>query len=123
MGRGNVEVQAIKNNQAKDDKDSKHRTVTKPAATRSKKKDAATNQNGAPSFPNLVALMNQLTSHSASPPKSTTNATSVTPDIRKNTADGDVSVSGSFHSVDMDDPGINLNENGMPRVREASGRQ
>ena len=51
----------------------------------------------------------------ASPPKSTDNATLVTPDIQNtSTADEDVSVSKSFKLIDMDDTGSNpdLNASG-----------
>ena len=97
MGRGNAEV--IKDNQSKDNKDSKHRTtLTKnSAATRSKAKGSAqTNQaKNADLFPSKSARRtnHQLTDPAASPPKPTNDVVVVTPDNRNPiNVDGDNSV-------------------------------
>ena len=122
MGRGNADAQVIKNNQSKDNKDSKHNLTASNnvAATRSKTRVAATNQENV-NLPlsKLAGLTNQLTVSVASPPKSTKNATLVTPDIRNSsTAYGDVSVSDSFKLTNMDDtesnPGLNASGSTAP---------
>ena len=107
MCRGNADGQVIKKNQSKDNKDSKHTRPpsTNPAATRSKTKVAAMNQENVNSpLSKSVGQTNQLTFSVASPLKSTNNASLVTPDIRYTSmADDNVSVSGSFKLTDMYD--------------------
>ena len=101
MGR-NAEGQAIKDNQSKDNKDSKHHrtSLTKnSAATRSKTKGLTMNQNAGLS-PSKSA--GSTTPHpsvpAASPPKPTNDVKAVTPDNRKLDADGENSIK-SFTSL------------------------
>ena len=108
MGRGSPDL--IKDNQSKDNKDSKHwATLTKnSAATPSKTKVLATNQNAGLSSSKSAGSTNHYsTVPVASPPKLMNCVTAVTPDNRKPiVVDGDDSVK-LFQLIDMGDKGSN----------------
>ena len=105
MGRGNSDL--IKDNQSKDNKDSKHRkTLTKNStATSSKTKVLATNQKAGLSPSKLAGSTNHHpTVPAVSPPKPTNNVMAVTPDNQKLIeVGGEDSVTESFTSIDMGD--------------------
>ena len=103
MGRGNSDL--IKDNQSKDNKDSKHHwtTLKNSAAIRSKTKGAATNQENTNLPPSKSAgrTNHHLTVPVVSPPKPTNDVVAVTPDNRKPIdVDGEDSVTESIISID-----------------------
>ena len=97
--------------------------MTNSAATRSKTKVAAIYQENVDlTLSQSSGQTNHLTVSVAFPPKSTNNVTLVTPDIQNtSTVDGDVSVSESFKSIDIDDIGSNPDMNASGSTTPPTG--